>query len=327
MNLTQQPTTTVRPVPTPFSRFSKKLAIIIFIVVAVLLLLFDAGGYYYLEIYQPAQYSKAVIPIYDEIRTQQVEMNFKGGGDYEGAVATLDQYETSFTNWRNQLRVLNPSPISKPPSFLTNAQRSQQIQEDFTKILDFFISNIADTKQKVHFMIKAKDLFLLLKPDLTEYPPKAVPTGQGIPLPPPPNTAGEFLAVWEVRVPKAKLVAQDLFNEPQDLGDVSFDELKSLWQETEQGFDVIIPFLKKQDSNLPLRDAQKLVPESDKSVFAKVDKIDEFLPKLENVLIRNNAENILMYQFAINNSNKLAFETRSKRLDNNIKHLKEKYGQ
>lgn len=327
MDSTQQPITTLQPVVAPSPKSSKKLVIIVFIIVAMLLLLFSGGGYYYLEIYQPAQYSKAVIPIYDEIRTQQVEMNFKGGGDYESAVATLDQYETSFTNWRNQLWILNPSPISNPPAFLTNSKRSRQIQEDFTKILDFFISNIADAKEKAHFMIKAKDLFLLLRLDLTEYPPKAVPAGQGTPLPPPPNTAGQFLTVWEVRVPKAKLVAQGLFNEQQDLGDVSFDELKSLWQETEQGFGVILPFLKKQDSNLPLRDAQKLVPENEKVLFDKVDKIDELLPKLESVLIRNSVENILKFQFESDNSNKLEFETRSKRLDNNIKQLKKKYGQ
>lgn len=297
--------------------------IVIFVIIGVL----GGGLYYYLEIYNPVQYAKAVIPIYDEIRTQQVGMNFKGGGDYEGAVTTLNQYETSFTNWHNQLRVLNPSPISNLPSFLTNTKKSQQIQEDFTMILDFFISNIAGAKEKAHFMIKAKDLFLLLRPDLTEYPPKAVPAGQGVPLPPPPNTVGEYLTVWEGRISQAKVVAADLFSEPQDLGEVSFEELKSLWLETEEGFDAVFSFLKTQDPNIPFSEVQKLIPKSEQAVYLKVDKIDEFLPLFEKVLIRYSAENILKFQFSADSSTQSEFNLRTGRLDVAIKDIKAKYSQ
>lgn len=304
----------------------QKGSILIWLIVIFLIIVSLGGGlYYYLEIYSPAKYAKAVIPIYDEIRTQQVEMNFKGGGDYEGALTALDQYEASFTDWRDQLLRLKPSLFNNSPSFLSNSNRSQQIQEDFTAILDFFISNIADVKEKVQFTMKAKQLFLLLRPDLTEYPPKAVPAGQGIPLPPPPNTVGEYLTAWEGRISQAKVVTEDLFSESQDLGDVSFDELKSLWQETLQGYNLVIPFLKKQDPGLPLTDAQKLVPENEKVLFDKVDKIDEFLPLLEKVLIRYSAENILKFQFASDGQTQSELDLRYKRLDEALKDIKAKY--
>lgn len=326
MDSIQQPTTTLQPAPTVSTKSSKNLVIIMFIITVVLLFLFGGGGYYYFEIYQPSQYVKAVIPIYDELRSQPMGGgNPTGSDDYEDILIILDQYQASLTQINVKLSKLKPSPIKTIPSFLTNAKESQQIQEDFTKILEEFISKIAKAKNQAQLMIKAKELILLLRPDLTVYPPLAVPAGQGTPSPPPPSTAGEFLTVWEERVPKAKVVAKDFFSEPQDLGDVSFDELKSLWQETEQGFDVILSFLKKQDSNLPLRDAQKLVPQNEKVLFDKVDKIDEFLPKLESVLIRNSAENILRTQFLIDDAKRSEFETRFARLDSAIRELKKKY--
>lgn len=307
---------------------SQKGSILIWLIVSFLIIgLLSGGLYYYLEIYNPAQYAKAILPIYDEIRTQQVGSSFQDVGDYEGALAALDQYETSFTNWRNQILALNPSPINNPPAFLTNSKRSQQIQEDFTMILDFFISNIAGAKEKAHFMIKAKQLFLLLRPDLTEYPPKAVPAGQGVPLPPPPNTVGEYLNVWEGRISQAKVVAADLFSEPQDLREVSFEELKSLWQQAEEGFDAVLSFLKTQDSNIPFSEVQKLIPPAEQAVYLKADKVDEFLPLLEKVLIRYSAENILKFQFSADSSTQSEFNLSAGRLDIAIKDIKAKYSQ
>lgn len=307
---------------------SQKGNILIWLIAILLIIgLLGGGLYYYLEVYTPAQYAKAVIPLYDQIRTQQVGRgNPTGSDDYEDISRILNPYEASLTQANAKLSKLKPSPVTAVPSFLTNTKRSQQIQEDFTKILELFLSNIAKANKQAQLMIKVKELILLLRPDLTEYPPKAVPLGQGSPLPPPPSTAGEFLTVWELRVPKAKVVAKDLFSEPQDLGNVSFDELKSLWLETEQGFDAIIPFLKKQDPNLPISEAQKLVPENEKPLYDKVDKIDEFLPLLENLLIRNSAENILkFYLFGPDSVEQSEFNSRAARLDAAIKDLKGKY--
>ncbi|MEK7617136.1 MAG: hypothetical protein AAB414_03710 [Patescibacteria group bacterium] len=301
--------------------------VLVWLVVVLLIISFLGGGlYYYLEIYTPAQYAKAVISIYDEIKTQHLETNFQGTDDYEGLLAVLDEYSIIFSRMNDQLSQLKPSPIGSVPPFLTSAKRSIQIHEDFTKILEVFISNIGQAqeqaKKQSQFIVKAKELLLLLRPDLTEYPPKAVPEGQGVTLPPPPNTVGEYLAVWESRISKAKVVAEDLFSEPQDLGDVSFDELKSLWLETQQGYDALLPFLNKQEPKLTFYEVQKLTPEGDKAVFAKVDKIDEFLPMLESVLIRNNAENILKNSFI---STPPDFNLRTSRLEAAIKDLKAKY--
>lgn len=308
-------------------KFRRGTILIWLLVFFLIIGLLGGGLYYYLEVYTPAQYAKAVIPIYDQIRSQQVDTgNLKGSSDYEGILIILDQYQASFTQRNDELSKLKPSLVITVPSFLTNTKRSQQIQEDFTKILDVFISNIANAKKQTQFMIKAKQLFLLLRPDLTTYPPKAELAGQGTVSPPPPSTAGEYLAVWEVRTPEAKAVAKDLFSQPTDLGNVSFDELKSLWLETEQGFDAVILFLKKQDPNLPLSEAQKLVPENEKPLFDKVDKIDEFLPLLENLLIRNSGENILeFYLFASDSVSQSDFNSRTRRLDATINDLKEKY--
>lgn len=315
------PVSQVQPVTSPFPRPHRWLIILVIILFA--LLIFGTAGYYYLEIYTPAQYAEAVIPIYDEIRSQEVGTgSLKGGGDYEGLLLILDQYQTFLTKEKVKLSNLKPSPIDTTPSFLANTERSKQIQEDLTKILEVFLSSIAQAKKQAQFMIKAKELLLLLRPDLTIYPPPAVPAGQGAPSPPPPSTVGEHLSVWEARVPKAKEVAKDLFSKPQDLRAASFEELKSLWLETEQGLDVLIPFLKNQDPSLSLSEAQKLVPEGDKAVFAKVDKIDEFLPMLENVLIRNNAENILNSQFSAGSSIQSELKLRGGRLEAAIKDIK-----
>lgn len=296
---------------------------IILVIIVIILLTFGGGGYYYLEIYTPAQYAKAVTPLYNEITSQEVgTSNLKGGGDYEGLLLILDQYQAFLTQEKVKLANLKPSPIKTLPSIFPNTARSKQIQEDFAKILEVFLANIAQAQKQAQLMIKAKELFLLLRPDLTTYPPPAVPAGQGEPSPPPPSTAGEFLSVWETRVPKAKAVANDLFSQPQDLGEVSLDELKSLWLETEQGFDALIPFLKRQDPKISLSELQKIVPERDKAVFDKVDKIDEFLPMLESALIRNSAENILNAQFSATQSE---LKLRGERLETAIKDLKAKY--
>lgn len=309
----------------------QKGSILIWLIVIFLIVSLLGGGlYYFLEIYSPAQYAKAVVPIYDEIKSQNLRSgNSTRSDNYEDILIFLDEFQSSLTQINVKLSNLKPSPIKSLPPFLANTKRSQQIHEDFTKALEILLSNIDKSKEqfkkKAQFMVKAKQLILLLRPDLKTYPPPAVPAGQGEPLPPPPNTAGEFLSVWEGRIPQAKIVAQELFSEPQDLGEVSFDELKLLWLETEQGFDVIIPFLKKQDPNLSLRDAQKLVLASDRPMYDKVDKIDEFLPLLEKVLIKNSAENIIKSQFILDNDAQSELNLRTKRLDEAIKDIRKKY--
>lgn len=110
-------------------KFQKGSILIWLVVIFLIFGLLGGGSYYYLEIYAPAQYAKAVVNIYDEIRTQQVEMNFKGGGDYEGALAALDQYQQSFTRWSDQLSKINPSPLNYLPPLLNNTRRSQQISD------------------------------------------------------------------------------------------------------------------------------------------------------------------------------------------------------
>lgn len=307
----------------------KKRSVLIFLLVLFLSFGLVSGGlYYYLEIYIPERYAKEILPLFEQMGSQPPETaNLKGGGDYEGALNNLNIYDQYFSQKLEQLQKLHPSLLKNPPSFLANAQRSQQIQEDFTKILEVFKANIGKAKQQVQFASKAKELFLLLRPDLNTYPPKAVPAGQTTPLTPAPNTVSEFLAVWEARVPKAKKVAQALFSEPQDLGEVSFEELESLWLETEQGLDNLIPFLKKQNPKLTISELQKLVPENEQVVFAKVDKIDEFLPLLEKVLIRNNAENILNFQFSSDSVTQSELNVRYKRLDAAIKAIKVKSSQ
>lgn len=139
---------------------------------------------------------------------------------------------------------------------------------------------------------------------------------------------GEFLNVWESRITQAKVVAEDLFSEPIDLGELSFEELKSLWQETVQGYDLFIPFLKRQDPNLTLSEVQKLIPEGEKAEFDKADDAaDQLLPLLEKVLIRYSAENILKFQLSNDRDTQSELDVRYKRLDAAIKDVKAKYSQ
>lgn len=283
------------------------------------------GLYYFLEVYSPEKYTKNIVTYFQKIGSPGVVSGKPTGGNtYEDVLVSLDEYKEVFTQINNDLAKNKPIAINILPSIFPNSNRSYQIHKDLMKIIDIFLVNIENAKKKAKFMITARDLLVTLRPDLSTYPPPAVPAGQGVPLPPPPSTASEYLAVWEARVPKAISLAQELFKEPQDLGEVSYDELKKLWLETEQGLEALIPFLKKQDPNLTISELQKLVPENEKIIYDKVDRIDEFRPLLEKVLIRYSPDNLLMFQNIMDSRNKEEFDLTARRLEAALKGIEAK---
>lgn len=266
----------------------------------MVLILVGGGIYYYSEIYQPEKYAKAIIPIFEEldskIQTSQNQI-LKDSKDYQGAIKVLQDQQAFLEKTRDKLDSL------KPP------RKMGQLHQDFQKALDLLIPASFDAQKITSFIIKANELYDILKP-------KDEPKD---------STVGEFVKFWEDRIAQAKIVAADLFQEKPPKADMlQFDKLKSTWQETAEGYDAALNYLKRQDPNMLVSNvSEDSIPSEEKAKIRKVDKIDDFLPMLEDVA-RADAESLIKFSvittLAGEELNKLGSQ-----VETGIKELKEKY--
>lgn len=278
--------------PKKQSGFSAILVVILMVVLAALVL---GGIYYYSQVYQPQSYAKNIISLYDNLEKDiQASQNktLKDKKDYSGAIQVLEEQQAFLQKTKDKV-----DSIKSPKSM-------QVFHKDFQKALGLFISASSDAQKVAGFIIKANKLNDILKRQDE------------------PKTVGEFVKFWEGRLPQAKTLAQDLFREePSAVQELQFDKLKSTWQEAEEGYDIVLAFLKKQDPNILTSSVSEESLSKDER--EKIKKISDFLSMLEDIA-GSDAESLIKFStletLAGDELKQLA-----PNISNGIRELKEKY--
>lgn len=284
------------------SGFSAILIVVLMVVLASLVL---GGIYYYSEIYQPKQYAKTIISLFDKVtdrlqqREQKDSSRLKDNKDYQGALEIVLERQKFLEEIQTQLQAL------KAP------RKFKQTHEDFQVVLGWLIDANARFEKMIDLATKGWEFYDLIKVD--------IPQGQ---------TVGQFLTIWEVRLPKAKVAALKLFQSelPPGSDEASWNKMKTLWQEAEEGLDASLAYFRAQDKNLPMSDMSekinKELTQTEQDKIAKVNKIDELLPLLESKIVIYTADRIAATTFPDPPQD---INSRGQRLDSTIKELKQKY--
>lgn len=266
------------------------------IVLTIALLLFFGGGYWYFIIYEPAQYAKAVLALEDELKSygeRAGQPQFRWRYDYETAINALDRHEAFFSQWFKKIQDL------RPPLF---NQEMKKLHENLVSIGTEFPKGIDRAKKHIAFARNAIGLFRNYRPESSTIretiQPELRPPQSFLPsaLPYDLGTAAD---AWRSQLAASKSYADAMFNQEVDIGGDTFNELKSLWGEINTAAETVLPALEQKfGRKMPLRslprpsELEKTIPGA-----TSLDKIDEFLNKLEAVIIRSSAEQILMSSF------------------------------
>ncbi|MDP3792714.1 MAG: hypothetical protein Q8Q89_03205 [bacterium] len=309
------------PVITDAKKSNKKSWIVL---VVVIILGLGGSGYWYVMMYQPAQYAKAIFTLEAEFQaygTQSGQPQFRWRYDYETALNVLDKHEVFFTQFNKKIEALSP------PLFDRDMKELKESLLFFGKESSGGANN---GRRTIAFVRDAIEIYKIYYPESTTIqatlPPEIRRPSSVLPRAQPYDLASLF-EQWKSMMEAAKPYADRMFNqEPVNLGDVSFLELKSLWEEIYGASKTVLLVVEQKfGRNFPInslpspQELEKTIPGA-----ASLDKIDEFLQKLENVIIRGSAEGV--FQSAIYPQSP-DLQSRSQSMNESLKKLKENYAQ
>lgn len=271
------------------------------------------GGYWYLFMYQPAQFGKGVTGIFQKMQSANDLLgpgNLKGNQDFDGALKILRERQEFFEARRNELMELTVPWLDK---------EMQEVRDGFSALFESFLSANSDAKDKILFIAGAAELYDVLKP--IRSPAKE------------PQTAGDAAVFFESVMPRAKAVAKNTFeNEiqgapPKLSGDSSFEELKSLWNDTSRGIDAAAAYAKTLNPVTPIQKLEEDFQNKRVPVDAfLIEKMDEFFRKLESAVLQNNLSDIIMYRTFPGGVPGEEINKRFPGVEAKLKEILEKYG-
>lgn len=295
--------------------------LIIIIIVAVGL---GGGGYWYIGKYWPTQYGKAVLALETELQSygaQSAQPQFQWRYDYDATMDTLIQHELFFTQFNKKIEDLNPPLFN---------QEMQNLQENLLFFGKTFLSGVDNARRRIDFVKNAIELLRIYSPDSSTLRETRSPETRSAYLPEPRPQAhdlGTAIDYLKEQLTRGGFYADKMFNqEPLDLGGNIFSELKSLWEEMNRTANTVFPALEQKFGlNYPLsslpspQELEKTIPGA-----ASLDNMDEFENKLENVIVRSGAEEILRSAIFPQSQD---LQSRSQSMNESLKRLREKYGQ
>ena len=258
----------------------------VFLIVLILVILAAiAGGYYYFEIYQPKQYVEAATSLFENdlslFLNNFSEPEIKNSGDYQSVLEAASQEKIGLEQVQNKLSALKPS-----------GGAMKRIHQDFSAFLEKSLATASVAERNARFFSNALNFLKVFRPEIPPPYSSAPPVFSGFSDR---ATVNQALIIWRERLPKVKAISRELFEqEPLELKEVSFSQLKSLWQDSEKGLDLMMALLQNSDPALYL-DRAKLAPgnEEGKKEAANIDKaFDEFPPLLASAIYANTARDI-----------------------------------
>ena len=246
--------------------------IILIIFIAILIL---GGGYYYFGVYQPKEYTKQASRFYEDLKLNgqnQAETGVKSDNAYNDAIASLNAIDQLVSEQEDKLNKIKP-PLFGP---------GKKFHEDFLTLFKTYHKAIDDSKRRAEFMVKAKELEDVMSPKTSQTLDPASAKVKDL---------QQFYNKW---IPAIKQAGNDLFGdgEAPKLTEVSYDELKTSWEQAEPGFDTLWMVVRSLDPNAPF-DASLVAQLESGQAKAAGDRINSFNKLLKAVIDNNTASDIL----------------------------------
>ena len=308
---------------TPAITDAKKHKNKLFAILVAVILGLGGGGYWYVMIYQPAQYAKAIFALEAEMQAygaQSGQPQFRWRYDYETALNALDKHEAFFVQFNKRIEALNPPLFDR---------EMEELKENLLLFGKESSGGVNNSRRAIAFVKDAIEIYKIFYPESTTIQatlsPEIIRLSPTVPRTQPSDLATLF-EQWKSMMQRARPYADRMFNqEPNNLGDNYFSELKSLWEEMYNATKTVLPAIEsKFGRSFPVQslpsptELEKTIPGA-----ASLDKIDEFLQKLESVIIRGSAEGISQSTVYPQSPE---LQSRSQSMNESLKKLKEKYG-
>lgn len=280
-----------------------------FVLVIIVLIVAASGvGYYYFFILGPQQYAEAVLELkqeFDEDGKVLFQSDIGGRFDYRGALDALAKRRAFLEGAGSKISQLSP------PLFNTEFQKFHKI---WLASVDGYKAANADAEARAKFLEGFSDLGFLFEPN-----PK-------LPLDEKTAYVRDMQAFFEKTFGGLK----DAMNEaikvesPKINNEAEFEKLQSFWVEAGPALDIMLDFMRAQDSNA------KLAGYSPKGFTSKQqydasDKVTKFGDALKKVLEANTAYDILAYRFFEGLDEKVTKPV--ERVERVLEKLKERHGQ
>lgn len=192
------------------------------------------------------------------------------------------------------------------------------IKKEFADYLDFTHAQHAHAISLASFMKKADELHDAMKNVYGDHAPWQNQI----------MTMGDLQKIWGESFPRIQTLGKQLFSkETTELVNLSFSELKILWENANPAFDLMLKKIKTANPNLPMNQIENIFTPSESQQLTKHLKyIEEFMKKITDLITRYNAYDLLAFRYfpdvssAESNNRALTFYQMTQK-------LKEGYGQ
>lgn len=245
----------------------------------LIVLLVGSGAYYYFFIWEPQNFVSAALELKQRIDLDgQVltQSDIKGQYDYKGALDTLAVRRHYLEASRDNILKL------KTPSF---NQEIQDFHKSWLAAVEGHLMANADAEERVKLLAGFSEIGFLLEKD--PKPPLDEKTARV-------RDMQEFLEKIFGGLKQAMHEAIQV-KEPRINGENEFSELKPLWVKTEPALDIMLSFIRAQDSDAKL--AGYSPKGSTRQPQEASENITKFGDALKKLLEQNTAYDILAYRY------------------------------
>jgi len=281
-----------------------KTALIIILVLAAVIV--AGGSYYYFEVYEPEKYANGILSLYQNLESAGLQPDtslLKDATDYASALQVLQERINLLKTTQNEL------PQIKVPKRMVN------FQKEFSSYLDFTLSQHESAETLGTFLKNASELNKAVK---EVYGSRIQEKGIA--------TIGDLQKFWGERIPKVKTASEEFVRKEIQGTEPSFSELKSLWEEAAPAFAFVLQKVNKVNPRLQISQAGNIWTQAEqKQLNAYTKKLDEFATKIEDLLKKYTAYDLLAFRYFPDVSEQESSE-RALKFYQSIQKLKEQYG-
>lgn len=251
------------------------------LIVVLVLILAGAGGYYYFFILSPRQYAEAVLELkqeFDEGGKVLFQSDIGGRFDYKGALDTVVKRRAFLEEASAKISKLSP------PLFNTELR---EFRKDWLASVEGYQAANADAGARAKFLVGFSDIGFFIEPN--PKPPLDEKTAY----------ARDMQAFFEKTFGGLKAAMSEAAKaeeSPKINDEAEFEKLKSMWAETGPALDIMLDFMRAQDSDAkPAGYSPKGF--TTKQQYDASEKVIKFGDALKKVLESNTAYDILAYRF------------------------------
>lgn len=236
------------------------------------------GSYYYFAVFQPRAYAVSALSLYATVETAGLRpdtSSLKDAADYVGALTAL----------RERIKMLES--VQTELAGLAAPRRMAHFHAAFVEYADAALLQHARAASLAEFLGSGRELRDALKQIYASPEPDKI------------QTIGDIQRLWGERIPRAQTFAEVFFRqEIKEIASPSFAELRALWNEGSPVFDIVLARIRSANPRLSVAQMGTLMTPADTKLLEKRSKkLEEFLKKLDILLERHSAYDILALRY------------------------------